>query len=143
MDEREENVDERRAGEQAMGGAEEGAKPPAVAVDREEDGVVGEREHLSEDEVEEVAERLGAGAVGGKRGAEQERQVHPGQLQLVRGPERGGEDEGAGEATGEGAPDAHRSASASARAALMRARWLSPCGMLPRNSPLAGSISSL
>src|SRR6266566_4080957 len=77
MDEREENVDERRAGEQAMGCAEEGAKPPAVAVDREEDGVVGEREHLSEDEVEEVAERLGAGAVGGKRGAEQERQVHP------------------------------------------------------------------
>ena len=49
-------------------------EPPAAAADREEDRVVDEREHDPGEEVQDVAERLGAGPVGREGGAEQERE---------------------------------------------------------------------
>src|SRR6266487_6184851 len=143
VEEREQRVDEGGAGEESVGGAEEGAHPPAALVDGEEGRIVDECEQHPEDEVQEVAERFCAAAVDGERGAEQEREVDAGEFQLVRGAQGGGEDEGSDEAACKSAVDAHCSVSASAAAALISARWLSPCGMLPRKAPLPGSISSL
>ena len=106
-----------------------------LGVDRGEDRVVDEREHLTGHQVQQIPERLGARSIAGERGAEQERQVDAGQPELVGRPQGRGQHQRADEAPGEGSPEAHRSlASAIETAALMRARWTSPCGMLPNSS---------
>jgi hypothetical protein len=80
---RQQDVDERRPGEGRVDEAEEGAEPPARLADRRENGEVGEREEHPGEEVEQVAGRPGARAVGEDRRAEQERYVHPRELELA------------------------------------------------------------
>src|SRR5690606_21693676 len=144
MDQRQNDVDQRGAGERPVDQTEHRSEQPAAAARGEEGGVVAEGEDLPEQEVQQVADRLGAHPVGGDGGAQQERQVDAGQSQLAGGAQGGGEHDRAGEPARERTPDGHRATrSPIARAALINARWLSACGRLPRKSPVPGSISSL
>ena len=123
------------ADDDAVQEPEQGSEQPAAVVDRGEERVVDEREHLTGHQVQQIPERLGARAIAGERGAEQERQVDAGQPELVGRPQGRGQHQRADEAPGEGSPEAHRPlASAIETAALMRARWTSPCGVLPNSS---------
>src|SRR5438034_1190439 len=142
MDERQDDVHERRSAEESVQQAKQPTEGEAAAVDRAEHREIDERENQSGEEMQGVAERLGAEAVGGERGAQKERQIHSGKAQLVGRPQRGGQDERADEAACDGTPDAHVVASAIAAAALISAKWTRAWGTLPRNSPLLGSISS-
>ena len=92
--------------------AEQGPEPPPASVDRGEDGEVGEGEREAETEMEPVADRLGAHAVGGERGTEQERDVHSRPAELACRAERRCQDDGADEAAGESSPYAHELSSA-------------------------------
>src|SRR5918994_836310 len=141
MHDREQDVDEGAAGEERMHETEERAQQEATGVDDEEDHVVGEGEEQTEAEVEHVAERLRAHAVGGHRRPEQEGKVHPRQAELARRPQESRQHQRAGKTADQRAPD-HARASSIERAALISARCESPCGKLPRKSPVAGSISS-
>jgi hypothetical protein len=120
VDEREQGVDERGTGEHAVGEAEDRSEPPPAPADREEEGVVDQREPQPEQEVQDVAERLGAGPVAREGRAQQERQVHACQVELVPGPKRGGEHHRPGESSRNGAPDTHRVPPATASAALIK-----------------------
>src|SRR4029079_3813808 len=159
VDQREQDVDERGAREEPVSEPDRRPDPPAEAADRGEYSVVyepqraaadrgdyrvvDERERDPGEEVQDVAERLGPCSVGREGGAEQEREIHPSQVELVSRPQRSGEDERSREAPGQRPPEAHRSASeVIASAALISARWLRPWGMFPRKAPVAGSISS-
>src|SRR5207247_7015195 len=64
------------------------------------------------EEARAIAEHLRPLPVSGQRGPEQERDVHPRQPELARGPQHRGEHERPDEATRECAPDAHLSAPA-------------------------------
>ncbi|UQA91096.1 hypothetical protein [Streptomyces halobius] len=119
MDEGKEDVHQRGAGEHAVGHPEHGSQHPAAVVDGDEQTVVAEGEDQPGCEVEYVAECFGAGAIGGEDGAEQERDVD----ELVRGPQRCGEDAGADETARQRGPHTHRrSCWWSAQAALINAR---------------------
>ena len=59
VDCREEDVDERGTGEEAVEETEDGAEEPSVSVDRDEDRVIAEGEEEAEREVREIAEGLG------------------------------------------------------------------------------------
>ena len=79
------------------------------------------------DEVKDVAECLGASPVGCEGGAEEEREIHAAQVELVTRSQRGCEDESAGEPAHDRSPDAHRSSSLlMASAALIGPGNLSP-----------------
>src|SRR6185437_9396763 len=143
MDRRQQLCDERAARDDAMQEAEQCPEPPAAGVDRHEHAEVDEREHLAEQEVSDVADRLRAAAVDGEGGPEQEREIHARQAELARATESRGQQERSDEPTGDRPPDVHlRAAAATDVAALIRARCTSPWGKLPRNSPLSTSISS-
>ncbi|MGW0752591.1 hypothetical protein [Streptomyces sp. NPDC002587] len=83
MDKGQQNVDQGGGGEQAVDEAEETSQPPAAVADGGEDRVVDQGEDLAVDEVCAVAVCLGAGAVAGEGGAEQERQVDTGEVEGV------------------------------------------------------------
>src|SRR4051812_4979432 len=143
MNDGEDGVDESGPCEQAVHQTEDGPQPPAAVVDRGEDRVVDEREALPGDEVQGVADRLRPDAIRRDRRAQQERQVHACQPELAARAQRRREDERPDQSARNGAPDAHRMPACSqATAALTSARWTSPWGRLPRNSPVLGSISS-
>src|SRR6185312_12130388 len=143
MDRRQQLCDERAARDDAMQEAEQCPEPPAAGVDRHEHAEVDEREHLAEQEVSDVADRLRAAAVGGESGPEQEREIHARQAELARGTESRGQHERSDKSAGDRAPDVHlRSAPAIEVAALIKARCTRPWGKLPRNSRLSTSISS-
>src|SRR5262245_6934972 len=142
MDGGKQHVDERAPGEQRMEQTERHAEQPARATDREEHGVVHERERQPGYEMEAIAEHLGHGAVVGKGRPQQERDVHAREAELTGAAQRGGQDERASEASSQRRPDAHDTGAAMAAAALMMARCTSPWGKLPRKSPLVGSSSS-
>src|SRR3954452_4074830 len=139
MDERKHDVDERRSDEDRVEEPEGGAQPPARLLDRDEDRVVDEREDDADYEVEAVPERLGADAVVDKGRPEEEWQVHASEVELVRSAQGRGEHQSAHDPAGKGSPDVHVPVSSSAAALLIRARWVSAWGVLPRNSPVAGS----
>src|SRR6185312_16382504 len=83
VDQREQDVDERGAGEEPVSEPERRPEPPAAVADRGEYRVVDERERDPGEEVQDVAERLGPCSVGREGGAEQEREIHPSQVELV------------------------------------------------------------
>ena len=107
VDERQQDVHERGPGEEAVGKPKCRSQPPSAVADREEDHVVEEGKDHPREEVEDVAERLGAGPVGREGGAQQERQVNARQVELVCRPQRGREHERTGEPARDRAPDAH------------------------------------
>ena len=113
--------------------SEEGAERPAGRVDRDEDRVVDEREHLAGRKVQQIADGLGACAIGRDGGAEQERQVDAREAELVGRAQGRRQHERADEAAGERSPDAHRTlALAIETAALTSARCTRPWGVLPK-----------
>ena len=129
--------DERGGGDDSVQEPEQRPKRPAARVDGGEDRVVDEREHLSRHEVQQISECLGAGAIAGDGGAEQEREVDASEAELVGRPQGGGQHQRADEAAGERSPDAHAApASAIETAALMSARCTKPWGVLPNSSPV-------
>src|SRR4051812_28582756 len=143
MDDREQDVDQRGAGEQTVDESEEAAQPPTVLVDRGEDREIHEREQQPRHEVHRVADGFRPCAIGRDKRAEQKRQVHARQAELTSGTERRRENERPREASGERAPDAHAfSAFCNETAALTNDRWTSAWGVLPRNAPDSWSISS-
>ena len=83
MDEREQDVDERGTGEHAVCEAEDRSEPPPAAADRDEQGVVDQRERQPDQKVQDVAERLGTGPVARERRAKQDREVDACQVELV------------------------------------------------------------
>ncbi|MFF3460610.1 hypothetical protein ACFYXH_41350 [Streptomyces sp. NPDC002730] len=95
VDERQQDIDERGGGEQAVDEAEDASQPPAAVADGGEDRVVEQGEDQAVDEVRAVAEGLGAGPVASERGAEQERQIDAGEVEGVGRAQAGGQDEGA------------------------------------------------
>ena len=106
---------------------EQRSKRPAARVDRGEDHVVDEREHLSGREVQQIPDCLGACAIAGDGGTEQEWEVDASEAELVGRPQGGGQDQRAHEAAGQGAEDAHPApVLAIETAALMRARCTRP-----------------
>jgi hypothetical protein len=72
MDDGEEDVHERGGGDDSVQQPEERSEQPAGGADRDEDRVVDEREQLSGRQVQQIPDRLGAGAIPGYGGAEQE-----------------------------------------------------------------------
>jgi hypothetical protein len=80
--------------------AEQRSEQPATRVDRGEERVVDEREHLPGREVQQVSKRLGARPIMGEGGAEQEGQVDASEAQLVGGPQAGGQHQRADETSG-------------------------------------------
>src|SRR4029079_2192386 len=122
---------------------------PACVTAGAHAGVVAEREHEPVREVDDVADHARAAAAGGERGPEPQRDVPPPPADLLGDAQRAGQDDRADSSARERAPGGHAarsrgSASASAieTAALISARCVSPCGKLPRNSAVCGSISS-
>ena len=138
MDDREQHVDQCGSGKQTVSQAERGSQPPAAMADCREDPEIDQGEELSDDEVHRVAQRLRACAIGRDHRPQQERQVHPRKPELAGRAQRGGEDEGSDETARDRAPDVHAALALHTDiAALIRARWTRPCGMLPRKSPVS------
>src|SRR5829696_1488473 len=144
MDQGKKKIDKGRGGEESMDDPKQTPEPPAGLIDRFEDQVVDAGEKQSEEEVKDIAESAGAGTVSGEHGAQQEGQIDPRHPQLRGCPQSRRQNQGSEEATRERAleRDHQRVPRCSVTAALIKARWTSPWGKLPRKAPLAGSISS-
>ena len=125
MDGRKQHVHERTAGEEAVDEPQGETEQPARMADRTEDRVVGEREEDPVDEMEEVADHVRAAPVRGEDRAEQKRDVHAREPQLLRQPQAGRQHDRPDDASRDGRPERHsRPAFASSidTAALTRAR---------------------
>src|SRR5919197_1128909 len=83
VDERKQGTHECRGGEDAVRESKGGSEPPSAAPDRNEDGVIDERERQPDQEMKDVTERLGTDPVIREGGAEQEGQVRPREVELV------------------------------------------------------------
>jgi predicted ArsR family transcriptional regulator len=104
VDHRQEDVHQGAAAEHAVDQTESRAEEPAGPAHRPEDGVVTEGEEEPEEEMEEVAQRLGPEAVGGDHRAQEEGQIDAGHPELTGRPQNGGQDERADEPPGQRAP---------------------------------------
>ena len=105
VNDRQEDVDERAAGEEGVDEAEPGAEKEAASADDPEDGVVGKGEQQPEDEVERVADCLGADPVCGYGGAEEEGDVHARQAELAGRTQDRRQHDCAGETADDRSPD--------------------------------------
>src|SRR5262245_38745278 len=142
VNDREQDIHEGRSGEERVKEAEEGAEDPAGSIQGGEAHVVGDREEETSHEVQGIAVRPGPRPILRERGAQQKRNVHPGHPELGGSGQDRRQDQRSGKPPDQRAPETHERGLCMATAALMRARWTSPWGKLPRNAPVPDWISS-
>ena len=87
MDDGEQDVHERGRGDDSVQKSEERAEEPAFRADRGEQREVDKREDLAGGQVHEIPECLGARAITGDGGPEEERQVDAREAELVCRPQ--------------------------------------------------------